>query len=198
MFSDSIERLIENFEKLPSVGRKTAERLAFYILEEKNSNVQEFLNSIVDAKRSLKHCSQCFNLSDTDPCPICSDPTRDKTTICVVEGIRDIAAMERVQQYKGLYHVLQGTLSPMRNIGPNDIRIEELLTRIKKGNIKEIILATNPQVEGEATAMYIAKLLREHNIKTTRIAHGIPVGGDLEYTDEITLLKALEGRTNIN
>lgn len=197
MYPDSIERLIENFEKLPSVGRKTAERLAFYILESRNLDVQEFLDSIVSAKKKLKYCSTCFNLSETDPCHICSDSKRDKSTICVVEGIRDIIAMERVNEYKGLYHVLQGTLSPMRGIGPKDIRIDELLERAEKNEVKEIILATNPQVEGEATAMYISRLIKPLNKKITRIAHGIPVGGDLEYVDEFTLLKALEGRTEI-
>lgn len=197
MYPDSIERLIENFEKLPSVGRKTAERLAFYILESRNVEVQEFLDSIVDAKRKLKYCSNCFNISDKDPCDICINESRDKNTICVVEGVRDIVAIERMDEYKGVYHVLQGTLSPMHNIGPDDIRIKELIERIKKDKVKEVILATNPRVEGEATAMYIAKQIKELDIKATRIAHGIPVGGDLEYTDEITIFKALEGRREI-
>lgn len=192
MYPDSIERLIENFEKLPSVGRKTAERLAFYILESRNLEVQEFLDSIVDAKRKLKYCSNCFNISDKDPCDICASKSRDKNTICVVEGVRDIVAIERMDEYKGVYHVLQGTLSPMHNIGPEDIRIKELMDRLKDKNVKEVILATNPRVEGEATAMYIAKQIKDLNIKTTRIAHGIPVGGDLEYTDEVTIFKALE------
>lgn len=197
MYPDSIERLIENFEKLPSVGRKTAERLAFYILESRNLEVQEFLDSIVDAKRKLKYCSNCFNISDKDPCDICASESRDKNTICVVEGVRDIVAIERMDEYKGVYHVLQGTLSPMHNIGPDDIRIKELIERLKKTKVKEVILATNPRVEGEATAMYIAKQIKDLNIKTTRIAHGIPVGGDLEYTDEVTIFKALEGRREI-
>ena len=197
MYPDSIERLIENFERLPSIGRKTAERLAFHILESRNTDVKEFLDSVVDAKRKLKYCSNCFNLSDTDPCNICSNESRDKTMICVVEGVRDIVAIERMDEYKGLYHVLQGTLSPMHNIGPEDIRIAELLERLKKDKIKEVILATNPRVEGEATAMYIAKQIKDTGIKTTRIAHGIPVGGDLEYTDEVTIYKAIEGRREI-
>ncbi len=197
MYPDSIERLIENFEKLPSVGRKTAERLAFYVLESRNTEVKEFLDSIVDAKKKLKYCSNCFNLSDKDPCDICISETREKDIICVVEGVRDIVAIERMDEYKGLYHVLQGTLSPMHNVGPDDIRIKELIERLKKDKVKEVILATNPRVEGEATAMYIAKLIKDLGIKTTRIAHGIPVGGDLEYTDEVTIFKALEGRREI-
>ncbi len=197
MYPDSIERLIENFEKLPSIGRKTAERLAFYVLESRNTEVKEFLDSIVDAKKKLKYCSNCFNLSDKDPCDICISETREKDIICVVEGVRDIVAIERMDEYKGLYHVLQGTLSPMHNVGPDDIRIKELIERLKKDKVKEVILATNPRVEGEATAMYIAKLIKDLGIKTTRIAHGIPVGGDLEYTDEVTIFKALEGRREI-
>ena len=197
MYPDSIERLIENFEKLPSVGRKTAERLAFYLLESRNTDVKEFLDSIVDAKRKLKYCSNCFNISDKDPCNICTNKERDKEIICVVEGVRDIVAIERMDEYKGQYHVLQGTLSPMHNIGPEDIRIKELIDRLKKGKVTEVILATNPRVEGEATAMYIAKQIKDLGIKTTRIAHGIPVGGDLEYTDEVTIFKALEGRREI-
>ena len=197
MYPDSIERLIENFEKLPSIGRKTAERLAFHLLESRNLEVQEFLDSIVDAKRKLKYCSICFNISDKDPCNICSSEDRDKNVICVVEGVRDIVAIERMDEYRGLYHVLQGTLSPMHNIGPEDIRIKELIERLKTSKVKEVILATNPRVEGEATAMYIAKQIKDLGIKTTRIAHGIPVGGDLEYTDEVTIYKALEGRREI-
>ena len=197
MYPDSIERLIENFEKLPSIGRKTAERLAFYVLESRNIEVKEFLDSIVDAKKKLKYCSKCFNISEKDPCDICTNANRDKSIICVVEGVRDIVAIERMDEYKGIYHVLQGTLSPMHNIGPEDIRIKELMERVKKEKIKEVILATNPRVEGEATAMYIAKQVKDLGIKTTRIAHGIPVGGDLEYTDEVTIYKALEGRREI-
>lgn len=197
MYPDSIERLIENFEKLPSIGRKTAERLAFHLLESRNLEVQEFLDSIVDAKRKLKYCSICFNISDKDPCNICSSEDRDKNVICVVEGVRDIVAIERMDEYRGLYHVLQGTLSPMHNVGPEDIRIKELVERLKTSKVKEVILATNPRVEGEATAMYIAKQIKDLGIKTTRIAHGIPVGGDLEYTDEVTIYKALEGRREI-
>lgn len=194
-YSPSIEKLIEGFEKLPSIGHKTAIRLAFHILDASNEEVTEFINAITNAKANLKYCSQCFNISDTDPCPICSSPKRDKTTICVVEDVKDVIAMERTREFKGVYHVLHGSISPMNGIGPDEIKIKELLKRIQDNKeIKEIIVATNPRVEGEATAMYISKILKPLGVKVTRIAHGIPVGGDLEYTDEITLTKALEGR----
>ena len=196
-FSPTIEKLIESFEKLPSIGHKTATRLAFHMLNLGREETDEFINSIIDARNKLKYCSICYNISDTDPCLICGNPRRDTSTICVVEDVKDIIAMERTQEYKGVYHVLHGTISPMNGIGPEDIKIKELLNRIHEGNIKEIILATNPRVEGEATAMYISKLIKPFGVKTTRIAHGIPVGGDLEYTDEVTLLKALEGRREI-
>ena len=196
-FSPSIEKLIESFEKLPSIGHKTATRLAFHMLNLGREETDEFINSIIDARNKLKYCSICYNISDTDPCLICGNPRRDTSTICVVEDVKDIIAMERTQEYKGVYHVLHGTISPMNGIGPEDIKIKELLNRIHEGNIKEIILATNPRVEGEATAMYISKLIKPFGVKTTRMAHGIPVGGDLEYTDEVTLLKALEGRREI-
>ena len=197
-YSPSIEKLIESFEKLPSIGHKTATRLAFYILDSTNEETEEFINAIQNAKKNLKYCSICYNISDTDPCAICSSPKRDETIICVVEDVKDIIAMERTHEYKGVYHVLHGSISPMNGIGPDDIKIKELITRVTQNdNIKEIILATNPKVEGEATAMYISKLLKPLGIKTTRIAHGIPVGGDLEYTDEVTLIKALEGRREI-
>ena len=200
-YSPSIEKLIENFEKLPSIGHKTAQRLAFYMLDLSNEEVEEFTKSIINAKKNLHFCSKCFNISDTDPCNICSNPKRDNSTICVVEDVRDVIAMERTHEYQGVYHVLHGSISPMNGIGPNDIKIKELLTRVmadgKENKVKEVILATNPRVEGEATSMYISKLLKPMGIKTTRIARGIPVGGDLEYTDEITLTKALEGRSEL-
>ena len=164
-------------------------------LDEKDT--MDFINSIVDAKTKLKFCSKCFNISDTDPCIICSNPKRDPSIICVVEDVRDIVAMERTHEFNGVYHVLHGTISPMNGIGPEDIKIKELLNRISEGNIKEVIIATNPRVEGEATSMYISKLLKPFGVKVTRIAHGIPVGGDLEYTDEVTLTKALEGRREL-
>lgn len=196
-YSPSIEKLIESFEKLPSIGNKTAVRLAFYILNAPNDEAEEFVKSIQEAKKNLKFCSKCYNISDTDPCQICSDSKRDVSKICVVEDVKDVVAIEKIHEYKGLYHVLHGTISPMDGIGPEDIKIKELLSRLMDGTVKEVILATNPKVEGEATAMYISKLVKPMGIKATRLAHGIPIGGDLEYTDEFTLGKALEGRTEL-
>lgn len=197
LYSPSIEKLIESFEKLPSIGNKTAARLAFYILNASQEETDEFVNSIINAKKNLKYCSKCWNISDTDPCPICGNSKRDQSQICVVEDVRDIVAMEKTHEFKGVYHVLHGSISPMNGIGPDDIKIKELLARLMDGQVKEVILATNPRVEGEATAMYLSKLIKPLGVKVTRIAHGIPVGGDLEYTDEITLTKALEGRREI-
>ena len=196
-YSPSIEKLIESFERLPSIGHKTAVRLAFHMLDLSKEETDEFINSIIDAKEKLKYCSNCYNISDTDPCPICSSPKRDNSVICVVEDVRDVMAMERTHEFKGVYHVLHGTISPMNGIGPEDIKIKELLNRIANNDIKEIIIATNPRVEGEATAIYLSKIIKPLGIKVTRIAHGIPVGGDLEYTDEVTLSKALEGRREL-
>lgn len=196
-YAPSIEKLIEAFEKLPSIGNKTAARLAFHMLDASEEETNEFVQAILEAKKNLKYCSQCYNISDTDPCPICGNVNRDHTTICVVEDVRDVVAMERTHEFKGVYHVLHGSISPMNGVGPDDIKIKELLSRLMGGEVKEIILATNPRVEGEATAMYISKLVKPMGIKATRIAHGIPVGGDLEYTDEVTLSKALEGRREV-
>ena len=196
-YSPSIEKLIQSFEKLPSIGNKTAARLAFYILNASEEETNEFVSSIINAKKNLKYCSKCYNISDTDPCTICGNPKRDQSQICVVEDVRDIIAMERTHEFKGVYHVLHGSISPMNGIGPDDIKIKELLARLMDGLVKEVILATNPRVEGEATAMYLSKLIKPLGVKVTRIAHGIPVGGDLEYTDEITLTKALEGRREL-
>ena len=196
-YSPSIEKLIESFERLPSIGHKTAVRLAFHMLDLSKEETDEFINSIINAKEKLKYCSNCYNISDTDPCPICSSPKRDNSVICVVEDVRDVMAMERTHEFKGVYHVLHGTISPMNGIGPEDIKIKELLNRIANNDIKEIIIATNPRVEGEVTAIYISKIIKPLGIKVTRIAHGIPVGGDLEYTDEVTLSKALEGRREL-
>ena len=197
LYSPSIEKLIESFERLPSIGHKTAARLAFYMLNCSEEETNEFVSSIINAKKNLKYCSKCYNISDTDPCNICSNPKRDEATICVVEDVRDVVAMERTHEFKGVYHVLHGSISPMNGVGPDDIKIKELLSRIIEGNIKEIILATNPRVEGEATSMYVSKLVKPLGVKVTRIARGIPVGGDLEYTDEMTLTKALEGRSEM-
>ena len=194
-YSPSIEKLIESFEKLPSIGHKTAQRLAFYMLDLSLEEAEEFTNSILNAKKNLHFCSKCFNISDTDPCNICGNVKRDQSLICVVEDVRDVIAMERTHEFKGVYHVLHGSISPMNGVGPDDIKIKELLTRVMDGSVQEVILATNPRVEGEATSMYISKLLKPLGVKTTRIARGIPIGGDLEYTDEITLTKALEGRS---
>ena len=196
-FSPSIEKLIESFEKLPSIGNKTAIRLAFYMLNASKEETDNFIKSIQDAKNNLKMCSKCYNISETDPCDICSDAKRDTTKICVVEDVKDVVAIEKIHEYNGLYHVLHGSISPMDGIGPDDIKIKELLSRLMDGTVKEVILATNPKVEGEATAMYISKLIKPMGIKATRLAHGIPVGGDLEYTDEFTLGKAFEGRTEL-
>ena len=193
-YSPSIEKLIEAFERLPSIGNKTAARLAFYILNSSEEETNEFVQAIINAKKNLKYCSTCFNISDTDPWTICANAGRDKSTICVVEDVKDVVAMEKTHEFKGVYHVLHGSISPMNGIGPDDIKIKELLSRLMDGSVKEVILATNPRVEGEATAIYLSKLIKPLGITVTRIAHGIPVGGDLEYTDEVTLSRALEGR----
>ena len=193
-----LNKLINELSKLPGIGGKTAQRLAFHILALEESEATALANSIVNAKRSLHYCSVCGNLTDTDPCEICSDESRDRTKVCVVETPQDVIAMERIREFKGLYHVLHGAISPVEGIGPNDINLKSLITRLKQHDeIDEIIVATNPNIEGEATAMYIARLLKPSGIKVTRIAHGIPVGGDLEYADEVTLLKAMEGRREI-
>ena len=197
MYSETVNKLINQFEKLPGIGHKTAVRLAFYILESDENVAKEFSETLVKAKKNVKFCSICYNLTEKDPCDICSNSKRDQSTICVVENVKDVIAMEKTHEYKGKYHVLHGSISPMNNISAGDIKIKELLERFKDDSIKEVILATNPTVEGEATAMYISRLIKPLGIKVTRIAHGIPVGGDLEYTDEITLIKALEGRTQM-
>lgn len=196
-YAAPVAKLIEEFEKLPGIGHKTAQRLAFHVLNLPEEKAQRLADAIRDAKQKIKYCSICNNLTDVDPCNICSGNARERSSICVVEDPRDVVAMERTREFKGLYHVLHGAISPMEGIGPEDIKIKELLARIREGHIGEVILATNPNIEGEATAMYISKLLKPLGIKTTRIAHGIPVGGDLEYADEVTLAKALEGRREI-
>lgn len=196
-YSAPVARLIEEFEKLPGIGHKTAQRLAFHVLNLPEDRVQGLTEAIKDAKHKTRYCSVCSNLTDIDPCSICSAPNRDGSVICVLEDPRDVVALEKTREFKGHYHVLHGAISPMDGVGPEDIKIKELLARIAGGNVREVILATNPNIEGEATAMYISKLLKPLGIKTTRIAHGIPVGGDLEYADEVTLAKALEGRREI-
>lgn len=194
MYSNSVQKLINQFEKLPGIGHKTAVRLAFFVLESDQKMADEMAEAIVEAKRKVKFCSICYNLTEQDPCEICQDNMRDKSTLCVVENVKDVIAMERTHEFKGIYHVLHGAISPMNNITAGDIKIKELLERLKDDTIKEVILATNPTIEGEATAMYISRIIKPLGINVTRIAHGIPVGGDLEYTDEITLIKAMEGR----
>ena len=192
----AIEKLIEEFAKLPSIGKKSAQRLTLHILNLPKDEVEEFANALVKARGTIKYCSVCGNFTDKDPCSICSNPNREKDIICVVEQPKDIMTMEKVKEFNGLYHVLHGTISPMQGRGPQDIRIRELVARMS-GDVKEVIVATNPTIEGEATAMYISKILKPLDVKVTRIAAGIPVGGDLEYADEVTLSKALEGRTVI-
>ena len=192
-----LARLINEMSKLPGIGSKTAQRLAFYILSLEDKEAEQLAQSILTAKREMRYCSVCGNLTDTDPCSICSDPSRDGTEICVVESPKDVMAMERIREFNGLYHVLHGVISPMDGIGPEDINLMSLLKRLQDSNVKELIIATNPNIEGEATAMYIARLIKPSGIKVTRIAHGIPVGGDLEYADEVTLLKAMEGRREL-
>lgn len=194
MYSESVNKLINQFEKLPGIGHKTAVRLAFYVLESPENYAKEMAEAIINAKEKVKFCSICYNITETDPCEICSNNKRDNSVICVVENVKDVIAMERTHEYKGLYHVLHGSISPMNNITAADIKIKELLQRLSDDKIKEVILATNPTVEGEATAMYISRIIKPLGITVSRIAHGIPVGGDLEYTDEITLIKAMEGR----
>ncbi len=195
-YTAPIAKLIEEFSKLPGIGRKTAQRLAFHVLDMGGDEVVEFAKAIVNAKKYTKFCSICGNLSETEKCNICMNAKRNVSMICVVEDVKDVIAMEKSKEYKGVYHVLHGTISPLDGIGPDQINIKELLSRLS-ADIEEIILATNPTIEGEATAVYIARLIKPMGIKVTRIAHGIPVGGDIEYADEITLLKAMEGRREI-
>lgn len=193
-YAKPLTRLINELGRLPGIGGKTAQRLAFHILSLPDDEARSIADAIVNAKMKMKYCSVCGNLTDTDPCSICRDSKREQDIICVVENPRDVLAIERVKEYRGLYHVLHGAISPMEGVGPDDINLRSLMIRLQQHDIKEIILATNPNIEGEATAMYITKLVKPTGIKVSRIAHGIPVGGDLEYADEETLLKALEGR----
>lgn len=192
-----LEILINELSKLPGIGGKTAQRLAFHILSLDEKEVGQLANAMTNAKEQMKYCSVCGNLTDTDPCRICSDASRRQDIICVVENPRDVMAMERIREYNGQYHVLHGVISPMEGVGPEDINLKSLITRLQENDVKELIVATNPNIEGEATAMYIARLLKPAGIKVSRIAHGIPVGGDLEYADEVTLLKSLEGRRQL-
>lgn len=197
IYPKSIATLIEHFQKFPSVGPKSAQRMAFYLLRMPMSEVQKFAQSIVEAKGNTHTCEVCFNLSSTSPCEICTSPKRDRSTICVVAETKDLIAVEKTNEYKGLYHVLQGLISPMDGIGADDIRIKELLNRLTNDEVKEVILALSPSVEGEATSLYLSKLIKPFGIKISRIAFGLPVGADLEYADEITIARAIEGRREI-
>ncbi len=196
-YAEPVAKLIEELAKLPGIGPKTAQRLAFYILNTDTGTARNLARAIVEAKDKIRYCSVCSNLTDVDPCHICSGERRDRSIICVVEEPRDVVAIEKTRDFKGLYHVLQGAISPMDGVGPEDLRIKELLPRLQPGEVKELIVATNPNIEGEATAMYLARLIKPLGVKVTRIAHGLPVGGDLEYADEVTLAKAFEGRREI-
>lgn len=195
-FSAPVANLIEEFEKLPGIGHKTASRLAFHVLNQPTEKATNFAKALIEAKEKTKFCSVCGNLTDQEICPICSSEKRDKSIICVVSDFKDLFAMEKTHEFNGVYHILQGVISPINGIGPDDIKIKELISRLNE-NVSEVILATNLNVEGEATAMYISKLIKPLGIKVTRIAHGIPVGGDLEYTDEVTLTMAMEARREI-
>ncbi|MEK0315406.1 recombination mediator RecR [Cohnella sp. 56] len=196
-YPEPIAKLIESFSRLPGIGPKTAARLAFHVLRMKEEDTIDFAKALVSVKRNLTYCSICCNITDTDPCRICSDKTRDPSVICVVQEPKDLVAMERTREFGGYYHVLHGAISPMDGVGPDDIRIKELVQRLSDERVQELILATNANIEGEATAMYLSRLVKPFGIKVTRIAHGLPVGGDLEYADEVTLSKALEGRREL-
>ncbi len=196
-FIEPINKLIEEFSKLPSIGAKSAQRLAFHILKVDYEKALSLSNAIIEAKDAVKYCTVCGNYTDVEPCHICDNHSRDNQLICVVEEPKDVYAIERTKEFKGKYHVLHGAISPLDGIGPEDINLKSLLFRVSEQDVKEIVIATNPTIEGEATAMYISKLLKPLEILVTRIAHGIPVGGDLEYTDEVTLSKALEGRREL-
>ena len=193
-YGNTITQLIEELGRLPGIGGKSAQRLAFYLIHQPKERVEALAKAIVQAKAQVHYCSECCNFTDTDPCPICADPRRDRTTIMVVESPQDMAAYEKTKQYHGLYHVLHGAINTMLGVGPEDLKIRELLRRLNQGGVEEVILATNPNVEGEATAMYLSRLLKPLGVRVTRIANGVPVGSDLEYIDEVTLSRALEGR----
>lgn len=192
-----LSKLIEQFERLPGIGSKTAQRLAYFVLNMPKEQAQEFSKAITDAHEKIRYCATCCNFSDQEYCPVCRSQTRDKSVICVVETPRDAIALENTHEYDGVYHVLHGAISPLNGIGPDQLFIKQLLSRLSDDTVKEVIMATNPTVEGEATAMYISRLLKPMGIKVTRLAYGIPVGGDLEYADEVTLARALEGRNEL-
>lgn len=196
-FALPLQNLIEEFEKLPGIGSKTAQRLAFFVLNQPKEKAEKFANAIISAKENLCYCKVCQNISDSEICAVCDNPARDHSVICVVESPRDVIQIERTNEFKGVYHVLHGAISPMDNVGPDDIKIKELMARIAGGEVKEVIMATNPNLEGETTAMYISKLIKPFGVSVTRIAHGVPVGGELEFADEVTLSKALKWRVEL-
>ena len=196
-YIEPLAKLIEHFRALPGIGAKTAVRLAYHVLDMDAAKAKALAGAILEAKEKIGFCSVCCNLSDRDPCAICSSTKRDQSTICVVEQPQDVAAVERMHDFHGVYHVLHGALSPLEGVGPENLRVKELLARLRDGSVSEVIMATNPNVEGEATAMYIARLLKPMGVRVTRIAHGLPVGGDLEYADEVTLAKAMENRVEL-
>ena len=197
LYTTSFSKLVDVFRKMPGVGSKSAVRMAYYILSLSDEETKEVINAISDAKQKIHYCSVCQNITETDPCEICSNPRRDHSILCVMDKPKDVIALEKTREYFGLYHVLHGSISPMDGIGPDDLKIKELLNRVANGDFKEVIMANNPSIEGEATAMYISKLLKSFGVKVSRIAYGVPVGGDLEYADQITLAKAIEGRREI-
>ncbi len=197
-YPEPVARLIDALQRLPGVGPKTAQRLTFFLLKRPAEEVGELADSLAQLKARILHCSVCFNVTEEDPCRICRDPARDARSLCIVEEPNDLLALERTGEFRGRYHVLLGALSPLDGIGPEDLKVRELLARLDPGGVDEVILATNPSVEGEATAIYLAKLLRPLGVRVTRIARGLPVGGDLEYADEVTLSKALEGRREMS
>ena len=196
-FPAAMERLTEQFARLPGIGGKTAQRLAFHVLSLSQEEAEAFSEAILEAKRTVHTCSICQNLTDSDICTVCRDPERDQSLICVVAEAKDVVAMERAREFRGVYHVLHGVISPLNHVGPDDLKIRELLDRVAQGGVREIIMATNPDTEGETTAMYLGRLLRPFEVKVTRLAYGIPVGSQLEYADEVTLLRALEGRREL-
>jgi len=196
-YTKPLARLIEEFSKMPGIGPKTAQRLAFYILKSSPENARNLANTIIEAKEKVKNCSICGNITDQDICEICQSKERDKSIICVVEGVKDLIALERTGEYKGVYHILEGAISPLDGIEPENLKIEVLMNRLRTENVKEVILATNPNIEGEVTASYLAKLIHPLKIKVTRIAYGIPIGGSLEFADEVTLTQALMGRQEV-
>ncbi|SDO60528.1 recombination mediator RecR [Alkalicoccus daliensis] len=196
-YPQPISKLMDGFMRLPGIGPKTAARLAFHVLDMKEDDVLDFARALVSVKRELTYCTVCHHITDTDPCRICEDKSRDQSIICVVQDSKDVIAMEKMREYGGLYHVLHGAISPVEGIGPEDIYLPDLLKRLQNEEVKELIVATNPNIEGEATAMYISRLVKPTGMRVTRIAHGLPVGGDLEYADEVTLSKAIEGRREL-